>query len=359
MKVFHIIDRLPPDGAERLLVDVLKNRSKTIEYQVICLVSGGELANDLHHMGIGLKIFAKKRGLDFKLLWSLTRYLRQQKPDVVHTHLFTADSWGRLAARLASVPKIFSTAHSVNAWKKGYHHKMDKLFSLFSDKIIACAPVVAQSLQTDSHIHPDKIITISNGIDLQRFSNVQPVDLSPWHPSKKTVTLAIIGRLHPAKGQLAVLPMMQAYQNMGLDFHLLLVGEGALASQISAEIERLNLKKHVSLLGQRADVPQLLAAIDVLLMPSQWEGLPMALLEAMAMGKAVVAYAVGGIADVIQDNQNGFLVAAQDQQALTQKTHRLLVDAGLRHRLGAAAKTTVLENYNAAQVAKQYEALYG
>lgn len=359
MKIIHMIDRLPPDGAERLLVDVLKNRQTDWDYQVVCLVSGGLLVQELTDMDVPVKIFAKKRGIDLRLLWQLTQYLRQQKPDVVHTHLFTADSWGRLAAYFAGVPLIFATVHSINSWKKPLHHRIDRCLSRISQQVIACSPVVATSLKTVSHIAADKITTISNGIDLSRFQNCQAIDLQKtFGISPDTVTLAVIGRLHPAKGQQDVLPLMQTYLNMGLKVHLLLVGEGELKNEIEAEIQQRDLAQVVTLTGQRQDIPELLASIDILVMPSRWEGLPMVLLEAMLMQKAVIAYGVGGIPDVIRNDENGLLIKAKQRFELEKQLHRLIMDADLRQRLGQAAQQTVEQHYNAKLVAKRYEKRY-
>ena len=145
--VVHIIDRLPPDGAERLLVDVLKNRSEKYEFVVLCLVEGGLLVDELEEMGVPVFILGRRGRYDISLLIRLISWLRKHHPLVVHTHLFTADSWGRLAAFIARVPGIFSTVHSVNSWKSTLYKLVDRIFALFTTHVIACSEEVAQVLK--------------------------------------------------------------------------------------------------------------------------------------------------------------------------------------------------------------------
>lgn len=357
--VVHIIDSLPPDGAERLIVDVLKNRSDEFDYIVLCLIAGGPLEEELKDIGVPVTIFGKKGKFDISLFFKLYRWLRSERPVVVHTHLFTADCWGRVAAIMSGVPGIFSTVHSVNRWYTLVHRTIDLVLSLFSTKIIACTSEVANTLQKKEHIASKRIENIPNGTDLKRFKNVDRLDLeSEFGVADNVVRLAVIGRLHSAKGHLDLLPVMARLKDEGLDFHLLLVGDGELRDKIENMIEGLGLERFVTMTGYRTDIPNILASIDVVLMPSLWEGLPMALLEGMAMGKAVLASSVGGIPDAIEDGYNGFLFEAGDAETLTEKIRKLLRDKNLRESLGAKAKITVETKYNAVEVSRRYESLY-
>jgi glycosyltransferase involved in cell wall biosynthesis len=357
--VAHIIDRLPPDGAERLLIDVLKHRSDRFNYVVLCLVEGGVLAEALETMGIPVIIFGRRSAFDIALLFRLARWLRTHHVAVVHTHLFTADSWGRVAALLARVQGIFSTIHSVNSWKGNIHRLVDRILALLSTRVIACSEQVADELRKRDRLSHKKIKTIANGIDLQRFQAVTPLDLEEaFNVPKGVLCLALVGRLHQAKGHMDLLPVMARLKAEGLDFHLLLVGEGECEEDIKQSIEKLHLTPSVTLTGFRKDIPEILAAVDILVMPSRWEGLPMALLEGMAMGKAVIASPVGGIPDVIDNGANGVLVAAGNQAHWCQAIRQLCEDRELRQQLGAQAKLTVQRHYSAEAVTRAYEALY-
>ena len=135
--VVHMIDELPPDGAERLIVDVLSKRSSAFDYRVLCLVRGGELQKDIEDLGVPVDILGKRIGFDPSLIPKLIRYLKHHRVSVVHTHLFTADFWGRLAAKLAGVDAIFSTSHSENNWKSAVHRFLDRRMAVFSNALSA------------------------------------------------------------------------------------------------------------------------------------------------------------------------------------------------------------------------------
>ena len=357
--IVHIIDRLPPDGAERLLADVLKNRSDNYEFVVLCLVKGGLLVNELEAMGVPVFILGRHGRYDISLLIRLILWLRQHRPLVVHTHLFTADSWGRLAAFIAHVPGIFSTVHSVNSWKSTVHKFVDRIFALFTTRVIACSEEVAQVLKNTDGISAGRVVTVANGVSLERILSIHPINLQREFGIEPDVTtLIIVGRLHEAKGHMDLLPVVARLAEQKLKLHLLVVGEGELEGQILSQISELGIENHVTLTGFRSDVLSLIAACDVVVMPSRWEGLPMALLEAMALEKPVVATKVGGIPNVVHDGENGLLVAAGNMTMLEEKLNLILQDKALSERLAEQAKATVLNHYSARTVSRRYEALY-
>ena len=358
-RVVHIIDRLPPDGAERLLCEVLRYRSDDLDYQVVCLAEGGVFEPVIRAMGVPVTILGKRRGIDLRLVWRLWRWLRNNKPQIVHTHLFTADTWGRLVARLAGVPLVFSTVHSVNSWQGRVHRLVDRTLALFTTRLIACTAQVAEKLHNQDGIDARRIVTLANGVDLQRFADVTPVDIErelgasgggPW--------LAVLGRLEPVKGQAYLLECLALLRDQGIEFRCVLIGDGPERESLVEKVTRLQLADRVYLAGFRDEVPAWLAAIDVLVMPSRWEGLPMALLEAMALGKPVVAHAVGGIPDVVRDGQEGLLVPPHHPQQMMQALARLLGDAALRAQMGANALSRVRSHYSAEALARAYEKLY-
>ncbi len=357
--VVHIIDRLPADGAERLLVDVLKNSSNNFKFMVLCLVEGGVLVAELKEIGVPVIIFDKSSKYDIRILLKLIYWLIQQKPMVVHTHLFTADTWGRLAAFISRVPCIVNTVHSTNTWMGAIHRIIDRILSRVTDRVIACSHEVATVLIKTFKISEYRIKVISNGIDFNRFesinlSRINEIDSLP----DNIIKIVIVGRLHPAKGHLDLIKAIAKLKDTCRNFHVFFVGEGDLQHDIITKCTESGINDYISLMGQRSDIPSILAKVDVFVMPSHWEGLPMALLEAMAMSKAVIASRVGGIPDVITDGDNGLLIDKSDYLALSNALQKLLSSSELRKKLGNAAKKSVLENYSAKNVSKEYELLY-
>ncbi len=357
--VVHVIDELPPDGAERLLADVLRHRSAAYRFSVVCLVRGGELEREIEAMGVPVTVLGRRTTYSPALLWRLVRWLRRERADVVHTHLFTADAYGRVAARLAGVRGVFSTVHSTNVWKDAFHRRIDWLLAWLSTKVIAVSAEVAQVLAERDGIPKSRIAVVENGIDLQRLAGATGEGVRAEFGIPQQVPLiGLVGRLHPAKGHADLIAALARLAAQGIDTHCLLVGSGELRDEIAAEVARHGLEGCVTFTGQRADVPRLLAALDVLAMPSRWEGLPMTLLEAMAMGKAIVATRVGGIPNVVTDGCDGLLAPAGDAAALAAALQRVVSDAALRRALGEQARETLLVRYDIGRTARAYESLY-
>ena len=138
----HIIDELPPDGAERLIVDLMRRRTSDFEYLVICLIQGGPLVKEIEELGVPVYILGRNGKYDFSIIWRLSRLLKKNNVSVIHTHLFTADVIGRIAARLAGIKAIFSTSHNVNDWKRRHHILIDRGLSLITTKVIGCSSEV-------------------------------------------------------------------------------------------------------------------------------------------------------------------------------------------------------------------------
>ncbi len=359
--IVHMIDELPRDGAEMLLVDLMRLRMPNCRYMIVCLIRGGPLEQEFEQLGIPVKIFGRRHKLDFGLVFRLAAWLREQQVDVVHTHLFTADTYGRLAARLAGTPAVFSTVHNiVNPWKGRGRKAIDRLFARISTAVIGCSEEVTQTLASRDKIPAAKLKSIPNGIDLQKFSSFsgdgvrEEFGLPPGLP-----LIGIVGRLHAQKAHadlfsaLAQLPQARAG-----DMACLVIGTGDLLEPLQQQVRELGLERCVRFTGMRRDVPRLVAALDVFVMSSHWEGLPIALLEAMASAKAVLCTRVGGIPDVVIDGDNGLLVDAGDVTTFAQQLDRLLHDPALRQRLGARARATVIARFDVSRTAAAYNRLH-
>lgn len=363
LSVVHVIDELPPDGAERLIVDLMRCRDGGVNYRVLCLVQGGVLEAELRDIGIQVDILGKRTGLDLSIIPKLIRWFKAEKVDVVHTHLFTADLWARLAARLAGVPAIFSTSHSENNWKSGVHRFLDRRMAGISTKVIACTDQVSGVLVERDGIASERVEVIANGIDLSRFESAPAIDfLQEFGVPANRCCIGVIGRYHPVKGHLYFLDVFAAVlkklAEQGASAHLFYIGEGDLRADIEARISERKLGENVTLTGFRNDVPAVLSALDLVAVPSELEGLPMVVLEAMSQGKPVVAHDVGGIRDVISDPGLGRVVSAQDQSAMTAQLVELASSAELRQQIGSNAKEKIQHSYDAKKTLAAYEALY-
>jgi glycosyltransferase involved in cell wall biosynthesis len=357
--VVHVIDELPPDGAERLIVDVLQNRSDRFRYSVVCIVAGGAMEPELAAIGVPVVVLGRRRGVDLGTVPALVKWFRDNDVSVVHTHLFAADSYGRVAAALAGVKGRFSTRHNTSSWKGGLRNFIARILSRLSTRVIACGAEVGRTMVDVEGLPEDRVTIISNGINLRRFDSTDRQAFRHEIGVRDTdILLGVVGRLHAQKGHL---DLLQALARLGPEvppYICALAGSGELRADIEEMILAQGLQDRVKLVGQRSDIPNVLAGLDILVMPSRWEGLPMALLEGMALAKPVVATAVGGIPDVIQDGRNGLLVPPGQPALLAMAMQTLMCDRRLRDTLGAAARDTVENHFNAAATQAAYEALY-
>lgn len=358
--VAHIIDELPPDGAERLLVDLMRRRSGRFRYAIVCLVKGGPLEAEFAALGVPVVIIGRTRKLDFGMVLKLARWMRQQQVAVVHTHLFTADVFGRLAARLAGVRAVFSTSHNVNGWKGRAHRWLDRLLALVSSRVVGCTEEVGRVLVERDRIPAHKVAVVENGVDLRRFDAVSPAGVrEEFGIDADAVLMGVVGRLHPQKGHQDLLQaFVQLRGQTSRKFQCLFIGEGELRPQLEAEVQRLGLGGVVRFTGLRSDVPRLLVALDLFVMPSRWEGLPMALLEAMACGKPCVVTSVGGIPSVIDDGANGLMLPPEQPQVMADALARVMSDGALQASLGATARECALRRYDVGRALQAYESMY-
>ncbi len=356
--VVHVIDRLPPDGAERLIAEVLKNRSDRYDYRVLCLVEGGILQREIEKCGVPVTVLGRRNARDLKHALGLLRWFRHYKPKIVHTHLFTADAWGRTFAYLARVPGIFSTVHSTNTWKSRLHLAVDRILAGVSDAVIACTEEVKRTIAGEG-IPEKKLVCIPNGVDLSRIARANETHLvAEFSLAPDVPVFALVGRLHPAKGHSDLIPVLQQIAAEGERFHCLFIGDGELEDTLKSEIKASGLCEYVTFTGFRQDVIGILKGLDFLIMPSRWEGLPISLLESMACGTPVIASRVGGIPDVIEHGVDGLLYEKGDRHALKSAILSLTGDVTRRRSLANAAVEKIHRQYSAASVARAYEALY-
>ena len=357
--VVHVIDELPPDGAERLLADMLRHRSPRFRFSVLCLLRGGALEQEIRDMGVPVTVLGRKGKIDLSFIPRIARWFRQEHVDVVHTHLFTADSFGRVAARLAGVRAVFSTAHNTVVCEGAVRRSVHRALSWMSTRVIACSEEVGRVMREQDHLRKSRLVVISNGINIDRLAGASGEGVrAEFGVAPDSLLIGVIGRLHPAKGHPDLFAAMARLRDEGLRPTCLVIGSGTSRSELEEESKRLGLADQIVFTGQRSDVPRLLAGLDILAMPSRWEGLPIALLEAMAMSRPIVATRVSGIPEVIQDGDNGLLVPPSNPEALAGALRRLLTDRSLREKLGRRAYQTMCERYDVARTARAYEELY-
>jgi glycosyltransferase involved in cell wall biosynthesis len=293
--------------------------------------------------------------------WADTwRQLGGLRADVVHTHLHEAAWYGLPAAFLRRVPVRISHLHSSHwNWPRS-RRWFDRAAESFASTSLACSTSVEDFARNGLHYPARKLELASNFVDLDRFRGLpsredarRALDLPEDGP-----ILICVASLTEEKGQAHLLEAMRKVHAEIPDACLLLVGRDRGRTDLRALADEKGLGEAVELLGIREDIPLLLAASDISVLPSLREGLPLSLLESAAAGLPIVATSVGGIPEIVEDGVGGILVAPQDPDALADALLALLRDPQRGREMGEAARRRVEREFAIDAVAEQIENLY-
>ena len=317
---------------------------------------GGVFADEVAGAGAVVRVLPR-RFPKFDPGWvrTLAGHMRQDDVELVHTHLFGDSLHGYLAARSAGQLPVVTTLHAV----AGFHSRVQRLgYRWLLPRVaraVACSDAVRRSFVAELGGRPAALELIPNGVALPSPERGAPVELGG---ERGALVVAGIGRLVPEKNFASLIDAVALLWKERLPVRLLLLGDGPLRGQLEARAAASGIAEWVTLPGFRPDVPALLRTIDVVAFSSFDEGLPMALLEAMAAGRCVVATDVGGIPGAVRNEQEALLVPPRDVSALAGALRRVLHDGALRQRLGAAAERRVRECFTAERMVDAYVRLY-
>lgn len=361
ISVCHILPALPAHGAEQLLVDLFRAFDRDrFDLSVLLIRGEGPLAREIRALGIPVVRLSARFRFDLSILGQIRAYVVAHKIDVVHTHLMTADLWGRLAV-LGTKVRIVSTSHNIHADSGRVRGVLDRMLAYFTDAIVCVSPVVRASRTRESRLPSDRMVSIDNGIDLQRVHapESRAVARAALFLGEGTLALGIVGRLAPAKNHALLFEAVALVcrEGAGSRLAVLVAGDGELEAALATRARDLGIDGQVRFLGLRRDIPRILKALDLLVISSTREGLPIVLLEAMKAGLPVIATRAGGIPDVIDDGRTGILVDS-DPATLARAIVRLLFDGALRERLGKAAEESVVQHFDVRKTAAAYARLY-
>ena len=278
--VMHVIPTLNAGGAERLVFELVTHLpEQSFESQAVAIMGGGPLEGLFRERGLACTVFSRRGPFGSFAFFPLLKLFRRERPDIVHTHLYGADAWGRLAARCAGVPFIFSTQHNVEPSLFCAKRWVCQWLAHLTTAFVAVSAVVKQDMQRLG-LPEKKIRVILNAIDVEK---IVPRTARAFSDVPRLLT---VGRLNLQKGYLV---LFKALAMVKRPWTLEIVGEGSSEAELRALADRLQIAPRIHWLGYRSDVPQLLARADVFCFPSYWEGLGLALIEAAATGVPIVA----------------------------------------------------------------------
>jgi len=364
--VLHVIDTLGLGGAERFLVGLVTHLDRRHFAPLVAWVtSGGPFEDDLRAAGIEVIGIGAQGRRDRRALQRLVRLMKEKDVRLLNTHLFVDGFYGRMAAIWAGVPVRVVTQQNayddpdrrLPAWQIWANRALVPMTQQF----VAVSQATERYLRRVEWVPEGKIRRIPNAI--APLSTVKAEDVARlrrlWAADDGAGPLiGTVARFDPQKGLDVLLEAVARLRQHVPSLRCVFVGEGELRGQLEAQSRSLGVAHMVHFSGTRRDVPAVLAALDVFVLPSRFEGLSLALLEAMAAGRPVVATAVSGTVEVVRHEATGLLVPPNDPEALAAALRRLLAERALAERLARAGQEHVLTRYTIEPVARRYEAMY-
>lgn len=356
VKILYVITRAERGGAQVHLLDLVANLPQGVE-TVIATGEDGFLCDRAAELGVPVR---RIRHLtqpispvkDLRALGEIIETIRAEAPDLVHAHTSKAGLLARLAARHTRTPTVF-TAHTwsfadgVSNGRRFIAIPLEKLAARLGGKIISVSQANKEMALRQSIARPDALVRIWNG--------VPDVDLRATPGAGNPLTLIMVARFVPQKDHLL---LIEALRRVDSKWRLLLVGEGPLQPMVERAIAKAGLRDRIECLGDRSDIPALLASADLFVLATKWEGLPLCILEAMRAGLPVIATDVGGVAEAVTDGVTGYLTRRGDVEQMTARMAELLASPQMLASMGDAARARYERDFNVRTMANATWTLY-
>ena len=361
LKVLHLLASLPVGGAEDLVAAIVRGLNpERFLVQTGTIGPPGAIGEELLRGGYPVTSL----GLDIKstpglgLVGAVRRMLKEVSPDILHTHLYHPNLYGRLASLGLGITGVVAEVHNAYTRVKIHRCLWNFLLGRMTDRLLVSSPQVWDDVRRYDGVPASRLMIIPYGIRLQELEVPLSQEEAKARLGVSGFCLGTVGRLEEQKGQEYLLAALPALIEEIEDLVVLVVGEGRQQEALTSQARDLGMEARVRFLGTRRDLPLIYRALDLFVLPSLWEGLPLALLKAMGAGLPVLATQVSGALDVIKDGVNGRLVTPGDSRALAGAILELYRRPQERHDLGAAARETIVEHYSLEAMLSRLEALY-
>lgn len=365
LTILHFTNSLERGGAEQHMLSLIRGMDLSAFRPILVCppALARQIVGDLDPRAELFPI-ELRRPFDLGAAARLGLFLRGRRVDVLHSHLFSSSVLASPIGRMAGAPAIVETPHVNELWRRGWmkrHFFADRLVGRCVDAYIAVSQANARYLTDKKGLPQEKIRVIRNGIDPVEFEpGERPSDClrrSLSFPADDPV-IVCVARIEPQKGHSVLLEAIRQIREVIPSVRLVIVGEGRLRAPLERQTHDLDLDDAVRFVGRQANVADWLAMAQVAVLPSLYEGLPLAALEALAAEKPLVATAVDGTPEVVRDGETGLTVPAGDPRSLAISILRLLRDPALAHRLAKAGRKLVTEQFTVQRQVRETENLY-
>ncbi|MFC1849713.1 glycosyltransferase [candidate division CSSED10-310 bacterium] len=366
INVLEMIDSSMVGGGQKHLHSLIQGLDKQ-KFNISVVVSDdGPLYKILQNEGITVFCTDIRKNFNPFTLLRLYKILKVNKIDVIHTHGTVAGVWGRLAASLARTPVIIYTLHGIhylnshNRIFKQIFILIDQILAKFSDKIICVASSDQEKGYRYRLFEKGKSIVIYNGVDINYFKPRRNLATlrKEFDIKAKDPVIGIVARLHVQKGYHYFFDTINLIKKKYPNIKALVIGDGPQLSELREKVRQLHLTENVIFAGTRDDIPELLSMMNVFVLASLWEGMPLTVLEAMACKKPIVATNVDGVSESLTDGETGFLVPSQDPAALADKIIYLLENKDVGKKLGERARKVLVKKFPIEKMVRETSNLY-
>jgi len=363
IKILFLITDCKVGGTQRALFTIAQNLDQTIFIPEIAFLfcKKNFMLSSLESSNINYINFEMNSKFQIVALLRLFTFIKRTNPTILHAFLFHANISARIFGKIASVPIIISSRRSINLGGKT-RVLINRLTNSFDDAIIAVSENVKKKELKETHINSRKIIVLNNCVDAEKFRPPtihERIDAKNFfHISTNSFIIGSVGRLHPDKNFTILLQVINKIQYINPNLNVIIAGTGEQLNELEKQSAKLGLSNIVKLIGVQKEISKLLWVYDIFVLTSLVEGSPNALLETMSSGLPVIATDVGGVPEIIKNNQNGILIPKQDENALVEKIIQLMNNPELRTRLGKNAREFVLENHSIDNTVKNLENIY-
>ena len=365
INILHIYQNSKIGGIQQQILSIVRGYDREkFNPTVCCFGPKMELGKEIEKAGIDFVALNRQRYNKFSvgIIFDLYRLMKERNIHVLRTHKYRANFYGRIAGKLAGVPVIIASEHNIyrgEKEKRFIRRVTNKLLSMVTDKMVAVSDAIKKDILRYDRVSPSKIMVLHNGVDIERFKpGVNFRDMrKQFAISKDDVVIGFVGRLVISKGLNYLIEAVALLKN-SYNVKLLIVGDGSLMEELKKIAKDKGLEESVIFTGLRRDITDVLSSIDIFVLSSIKEGFPNSLLEAMAMGKPVVATAVGGIPEVIGHGTNGLLVQPADIEGLALALKTVIDNPLMAKNMGIAARDFIEKNYSITATVRKWETFY-
>jgi len=347
--ILYIITSTNVGGTERALLELIKRIDRTRFDILVCsLKKEGAFAEKIKQETDGFYCLELSESGGIKALLnflpaliSLFLLIRCTKPDIIHSFLFRANIIARLAGRMAGVKKIISSIRVIEA-DKPFKHFLDRITSSLVTVYTAVSEAARNFTIQQTGLSPDKIITIQNGIDC---SLAERTFSGEFKTNKAKVNIGLFGRLDKQKGHLVIINAIKKLISKEKEMQVFFFGEGSDGDNLREIVMQKGLSEYINFMGSTDNIYSCILQMDIIVIPSLWEGLPNILLESMVLGRPVIASRIDGITEVVTNNINALLFNPGDEGELSEAVQRLICDRNFADKLGTNARKHVVNNF--------------